>query len=147
MYRLTLSSQAVRRIGRAVRAQDYQVDPSTGDFVMPEGPSEVITNDPESRIQLLEDEYQQLLQQVSTLEESLSEMANETHEPVPLSTKAPVQSPSRQPVRQPAQQSGWDQFKNKFKNLVPSPGRGGGGGGSYNSPSKKVRSPSPSTYY
>jgi hypothetical protein len=65
---LGLSEQAIHRIGRSLAAQAYAVDPTSGDFIMPEGSPVVPVADTEGRLKALEDNVGNLQVQVEGLE-------------------------------------------------------------------------------
>jgi hypothetical protein len=115
---LGLSEQAIHRIGRALLAQDYAMDPSSGEFVMPEGPSNVPLADTEGRLKALEDDMGNLQAQMQELQilgtsitdlqaqmQELQQSAAAPHEPVQTGPGAGGQpgAPKTRQKRQPKQ--------------------------------------------
>lgn len=106
---LGLSEQAVRRIGKALRAQSYAIDPSSGDFIMPGEGAGVQTADTEGRLQSLETSVGELQTQVQGLESTAGELQSQLQ-----SVQTPAAAPSAPPAQQTPQwqpTSWWDRFK------------------------------------
>jgi len=129
---LGLSEQAIRRIGRVVLAQDYAMDPASGDFIMPEGPSGVPTADTEGRLKALEDglgNLQAQMQELQILGTGIADLQAQVQELQQSGGAAPGAGAGGQPAapaprkkrqpkqpQQPQQQawqptSWWDHFK------------------------------------
>lgn len=113
---LGLSEQAIHRIGRSLLAQDYAMDPASGEFIMPEGPSNVPLADTEGRLQWLEDtigNLQAQMQELQILGTSITDLQAQMQELQQSGGGAGGQpgAKTRQKKQQWQPTSWWDHFK------------------------------------